>query len=46
MTYICLNLLYTEIPYAVSPAAKRKENPDMKIEVIPGLDGCMISKMP
>jgi len=30
----------------MSPTAKRKENPDMKIEVIPGLDGCVISKIP
>ena len=46
MTYICLNLLYTEIPYAVSPADKRKENPARIFEVIPGLDGCVISKTP
>ena len=46
MIYICLNLLYTEIPYAVSPAEKRKENPARIFEVIPGLDGCVISKIP
>tara|TARA_B100000315_G_scaffold134237_1_gene123652 strand:+ start:170 stop:499 length:330 start_codon:yes stop_codon:yes gene_type:complete len=44
--YMCLNLLYAEIPYAASPAVKRKENPARIFEVIPGLDGCVISKMP
>ncbi len=46
MIYICLNLLNTETPYAASPAEKRKENPARIFEVIPGLDGCVISKMP
>jgi len=46
MIYIRLNLLNTETPYAASPAEKRKENPANIFEVIPGLDGFMISKMP
>ena len=46
MTYICLNLLNTETPYVASPAEKRKENPARIFEVIPGLDGCVISKTP
>ena len=46
MDYICLNLLNTEIQYAASAAEKRKENPAIIFEVIPGLDGCVISKMP
>jgi hypothetical protein len=46
MIYICLNLLNTETPYAASPAEKRKENPANIFEVIPGLDGSVISKIP
>jgi hypothetical protein len=43
---MCLNLLNTETPYAASPAEKRKENPARIFEVIPGLVGCVISKIP
>jgi len=46
MIYICLNLLKTETPYAANPAEKRKENPANMFDVIPGLDGFVISKMP
>jgi len=46
MIYICLNLLNTETPYAANPAEKRKENPANMFDVIPGLDGFVISKMP
>ena len=46
MIYICLNLLNTETPYTVSPAEKRKDKPANIFEIIPGLDGSVISKIP
>ena len=44
--YICLNLLNTETPYTVSPAERRKDKPANIFEIIPGLDGSVISKIP
>jgi len=46
MYQICLNFLTTEKPYTMSPVATKKDTPANKLEIYPGLEGCVISNTP